>query len=150
VESGRGAGDSSRVVPGYERLIVIDENLSPRLARELRSRGRNAKSAAELNLARVKDPVLLKRLAAWHPGCVLVTGDDSMPLEHGDLIAQYGLTIATLAPVPREFESFEDPWLRETTQRWAHLIQAQSAGSVKRYYTSTHRVWTPPKSRRNR
>jgi predicted nuclease of predicted toxin-antitoxin system len=72
-----------------DRVLIIDEDLSPRLARYLRERGRHARSVADLGLRNSKDPELLRELAnrrtlgEW----VLVTGNDAMPAEHAALSA---------------------------------------------------------------
>ena len=70
-----------------DRLLVIDADVSKRLALWLTERGRAAIAASALDLAsNVKDPEVLRALAATYNEereWVLVTGDDAMPAEHG-------------------------------------------------------------------
>lgn len=128
-------------------LLVIDEGLHPRLATELRCRGRHAVSVQELKLKGELDPDLLARVYTLHPGCVLVTADDSMPATHPEAIA---LTMATLAIItgrrPREFEPYQDAWEREIVHRWAHRMQEQTPRSIMRYGAPGGRAWTARRS----
>lgn len=127
------------------RLIVVDADISKRLATELRARGREATTLASFHLDRSLDPVVLRRLSErltlpW----VLVTGDDHMPSDHGDDIEKLAATIATVDR--RRPEDWDlDPYRREVVHRWAHLIAEQPAGSVHRYSLSAHRKWTLPR-----
>jgi hypothetical protein len=75
---------------------VIDASLNPRIAHDLRERGRHAYSLAQLNLRHAKDPVMIPELYARYPTCVLVTGDDKMPGEHREVIELAGATVATI------------------------------------------------------
>ena len=72
---------------------------------------------------------------------VLVTADDRMPADHGELIAELGVTIAT---IDRRRESIcnHDEWRRDVVQRWVHAMQDQPPNSVRRYGISGHRTWT--------
>jgi predicted nuclease of predicted toxin-antitoxin system len=128
----------------YERLLFIDECLSKAIARELRGRGRNAKSASQLGLLSVKDPKLLPRLVQMFKDedWVLVTGDDNMPLEHAAAIQEGKITVATLdGRIPAGFRA--EDWKREIVHRWAHVMCEQADTTVRRYSVSWHRRWTP-------
>jgi len=126
------------------RELVLDANLDKRLAGELRHRGRAAESVYPLGRAHLKDAELLERLAeiyrpeAW----VLVTGDDRMPADHGDLIRRLGTTVATIDPTHDAEHTF-DEWRRDVVHRWANSMQAQEQGTVRRYSLGWHRSWTP-------
>ncbi len=80
------------------RPLVIDESLDKRISAELKRRGRNAKTVAEIGLKGLTDPTLLDRLAREAPDCVLITGDDAMPATHGNELAQHKTTVAVVAP----------------------------------------------------
>ncbi len=124
-----------------DRLLVIDASLDTRLAQQLEQRGRAARSAEWLGLADELDQPLLRALASKPEDLVLVTGDDDMPGEHGDLIAKLGITIATVdGRVDRSWGRAE--WKRETIHRWAHVIHLQQEGTLERYSPSAHRPWT--------
>lgn len=60
------------------RLVVLDADLQPRLAAELRRRGRAARSLGELGGSRLEDPEMLERVFGEHSNAVLVTGDDNL------------------------------------------------------------------------
>lgn len=125
------------------RLLVIDADLGKRLY--LPQRGRRARSAAEMDLSRgVTDPELLRALgeqlddADW----VLVTGDDKMPAEHGPVIVELEATIATISTeVPEGLTEFQ--WRVDVIHRWAHAMQAQPRGTVRRYSLNGSTVWRP-------
>lgn len=65
-------------------VLVIDADITPRLAAELVKRGRDSRSLQSLGLKEEKDPSLLHMLNAEFGvhGYVLVTGDDQMPFAH--------------------------------------------------------------------
>jgi len=125
------------------RELVVDANLDKRLAGELRSRGRAAVSVYPHGLSHLKDPELLERLSelyrpeAW----VLVTGDDRMPGDHRELIERVGTTVATIDPL-HDTEHQIDEWRRDVVHRWAHVMQSQTQGAVRRYSLRWHRPWT--------
>jgi hypothetical protein len=127
-----------------DRLLIIDEDLAPRLARYLKVRGRHARSVADLGLRRSKDPELLRELASrrglgeW----VLVTGNDKMPAEHPDLFRDLRPTVATIDPRRPEHLT-ELIWRTDVVHRWAHRMQAQEAGTVRRYSLHRSVPWTP-------
>jgi hypothetical protein len=126
--------------------LVIDASLANRLAVELRRRGRPASALSQLHLHKLEDPPMLEALAQQFAGVpfVLVTGDDNMPAEHSELIANLGLTIATVDPRwPSDPSEAQENWKRETVHRWAHAMAQQSVGSIERYSPSAHRLWRP-------
>jgi len=130
-----------------DRTIVIDEDLDHRIARDLRERGRKATSHKTLGTTHLLDGEMLERLAVLDYPWVLVTGDDAMPAEHAATIARIGATIAT---IDGEWEACceangliltQDQFAKETIQRWAHVIAAQDAGSVRRYTPKKASAW---------
>lgn len=129
------------------RLIVVDADLHKRLATELQGRGREAVSLSAMNLHRSKDPNVLRRLherleVPW----VLLTGDDHMPFDHAELIAELGTTIATVdRRKPPAFGNDWDAYRREVAHRWAHAVAAQGDGKIRRYSLTQNRVWTVPR-----
>jgi hypothetical protein len=127
-------------------LLVIDADLPKRLAPQLIGRSRNAISAAALGLSEnVKDPELLRGLAENYNGkraWILVTGDDAMPAEHGDVIIETEATIATIHP-DYPVDMTEHAWRVDLVQRWAHAMQEQALQTVRRYALTGSQVWKP-------
>lgn len=128
------------------RLLVIDACIGKALAARLRDRGRNAVSTSSLGLAKdVKDPELLRGLAALYDDSedwVLITGDDSMPAEHGPVIHETAATIATILPEwPEDVSEYQ--WLTDVIHRQVHVIQEQAPLAVRRYTLNGSRVWRP-------
>lgn len=133
-----------------QRLLVVDESLTTRLGRELRARGRQATTVAQLQLKGSKDPELLPALAtvlaaqgvdvdSW----TLVTADDAMPDEHGALLGRLGLAVATLRPWDEvDTELDQEAYKREVVHRWAHRMATHDNGEVRRYWMTSHRRWT--------
>lgn len=135
---------------GRERLLIVDADLPRRLATYLECRGRKARSTASLGLGEgTIDPDLLTRLASrvdlgeW----VLVTGDDSMPAEHSDLFDRLRPTVATIDP-RRPEGLLEIYWRFDVVHRWAHRMQEQPPGMVRRYSLRGSAVWTVRKRHR--
>ena len=131
---------------GPERLLVIDASLNRRIAGELKGRGRQAASGAELGAARFTDAELIRGLARrlddqpW----VLVTADDFLPAELPELLASHAVTVATVAiPAVRDGGSGldEERHARETCHRWAHAMATQEQGSIRRYSPAANRPW---------
>jgi hypothetical protein len=127
-------------------ILVIDASLNKRIATELKRRGRNAVALSELQLRHAKDPDLLHALIE-HFGdqhWVLVTGDDNLPAAHADVVAEVNATIATVDPRRSSmYTDDEDAWGREVAHRWAHMMERQPKGSVKRYSDRGGRKWAP-------
>lgn len=133
-------------------LLVIDADIDNRVATELKARGRIAVATSELLLHRMKDEPLLRALvdqcgdpSEW----VLVTGDDAMPDDHGDVLAELRVTLATIDP-RRPVGTKEPEWRRDVIHRWAHAMAAQDAGSTRRYSIRRHGLWRPRRSGRRR
>ena len=75
---------------------------------------------------------------------VLVTADDNLPATHADVVAEVSATIATVDPRrSADYADDEDAWGREVAHRWAHMMERQSEGSVRRYSDRGGRKWTP-------
>ena len=129
---------------GPERLLVLDASLNRRIATELKGRGRQATSAAELGMARASDPELLRGLARrmgddpW----ILVTADDFLPAEQAGLVAELGVTVATVQAQGRGRGVDEERFARDTCHRWAHSMAGQTAGALRRYSPEANRPWT--------
>jgi hypothetical protein len=130
-----------------DRLLVIDADVSKRLAQHLIGRARDAISLHALDLARdVKDGQVLRSLAGLYNGerdWVLVTGDDAMPAEHGAVIIETSATIATIHPAYPAEELTEHNWRIDVVQRWAHRIQLQEPQTVRRYSLTGSEIWRP-------
>jgi hypothetical protein len=124
--------------------LVIDADLNRRIATELKRRGRRAVALSELQLRHAKDPELLMSLAEYFGDepWVLVTGDDKMPAVHPDVIQEVGATLATVdGRRPPTYLDDEDGWGREVVHRWAHLMEKQTPGSIRRYSAGGGRNW---------
>jgi hypothetical protein len=130
-----------------DRVLVIDEDLNPRLVTELKYRGRTAVGVRELQLGSSDDEIVIAQVFTIYDDPVLVTGDDDMPAEHADTLELYTATVATIGPPPRELASQEDAWERDIVHRWAAAMQDQEMGSIRRYYPSGGSAWTPRKRR---
>jgi hypothetical protein len=130
-----------------QRLLVIDESLDRRLAHQLEQRGRKAASAERLELLGLLDPEVLRTLSKRDDDWMLVTGDDDMPGEHGPLIAGLGVTIATVDG-RRLHDWGREEWKKEIVHRWAHSMQAQPPGTVRRYGLVRHGVWRRRRGRK--
>lgn len=122
-----------------DRVLVIDESLNKRLANELRGRGRSAHSVGDLGLRSALDPELIRELVRRLADPVLVTADDHMPADHADVIAQSGLTIATIEPLPGD--RVDDSYEREVVHRYAHRMHEQESGTVMRYRLARPLRW---------
>lgn len=121
-------------------LLVIDATTDNRVATELCYRGRSARSIKEMGLARAKDPELLMALQA-ESDWVLVTGDDRMPDDHGGIVEALRPTIATVDPkMSSEYET-TDQWRRDVIHKWAHKMQTQPLGTIRRYNLTGSRPW---------
>ena len=126
--------------------LVLDENLNPRLATELTRRGRNATRVQELGLRGSADPQLLDKVDGQRDVWVLVTADDRLPNSHTEAVHRVCATIATINP-EREAGWPLEEWRREVVHRWAHAIQEQKQGTLRRYTLRRHGVWRPRRRR---
>jgi len=131
------------------RLLVLDESLPTRLATELCRRGRPATTNAALGLRGAGDTALLAALGEHLPDCILVTPDDHLPADHAAAVRSVGVGIATIDPGGRPEHWTQDQWNRDVVHRWAHRMQAQEGGSVRRYGVSP-REWVVPTRVRSR
>lgn len=122
------------------RLLVIDEEMNKRLATELNRRGKSARGLLSLLPRGMKDPELLERLAEKEPDCVLITGDDAMPIDHPEAVDKTTIAIAIVHPEP-ETGFTPDQWDAEIVHRWAHRIEHQTAGTVRRYTLNGSSPW---------
>ena len=129
-----------------ERLLIIDASINPRVAPELRNkRLRMALSCKDLKVERFEDPPLLRFVHMYWPETVLVTSDDQMPLEHGDLIRRWRLTVAVIDPLKPKSYQGGDMWDWEIIHRWAHNMQVQPRNKIYRYNATGRRKWTRPR-----
>lgn len=100
----------------------------------------------------MKDEPLLQALVSHlgaASGWVLVSGDDATPDDHGNVLAELQVTLATIDP-RRPPETKEAEWRRDVIHRWAHAMAAQDPGSIQRYSLSRHGIWRPRRSGRRR
>ena len=126
---------------GERRRVFIDEDINPRIAAELRKRGRaDAKAVQRTSYRGSKDPELLRAIAKEDPEAVLITGDYNMPATHAAVLDETNLTVAIVDPDrPPEYQ--DDEWDREVIHRWAHKIEVQPRGSVRVYSSAGSRQW---------
>lgn len=106
-------------------------------------------SFSQIGIDQWKDPRVLKKLHEEHPDCVLVTTDDHMPEDHANLVAKYKLTLAIVDPVvgkAYDQRTQEEAWKWEVCMRWAHRMQDQEPGTVKRYNDQGGRTWNRPRT----
>ena len=122
------------------RTIITDENLSTRMATELKRRGFEAQSIAHLGLKQLKDPELIAALNGLDFPWVLLTGDDKLPLVHSDVVELYEPTIAVIGPRITSGRGIE-MHRADVTHRWAHKIAVQDEGTIRRYSSKSHRLW---------
>jgi hypothetical protein len=135
-----------------ERVLVIDDGLSPGIAGELRTRGRSARSLRELGWESLEDPGLLRAVFGRLPDPILITGDDDLPAEQPQLLAELRATVATIEPWephaaddvdPDHAIPAEEAYERELIHRWVQAMQAQRRGTVRRYFPTGPRAWRP-------
>jgi hypothetical protein len=99
------------------------------------------------------DPEVIPRVFAFFDDLVFVTGDDSMPGEHAAILASVSATVATVVTyveaiaIEARWEGqdhrTQDDWEREVVHRWAHAIQEQKGGTIRRYGLNRHNLWRP-------
>lgn len=110
------------------RLLVLDDGLPGPLAAELRARGREARSVAELGLRGAGDAEVL---AGVGRGGVLVTTDERLSARAG------AVAVALVARPPAEIRL--DRWRRDIVHRWAGVMAAQGRATARRYGAEGHR-----------
>jgi hypothetical protein len=132
------------------RLLVVDENVSKRVAQELKRRGRNATTVAALKLKGVKDPDLLMKLYDLDEDCVLITADDDMPASHAAVVERLQSTLAIVYPWDETRPLPVDAWEHEICQKWAHRMEEQPRGSIIRYSLDRATRWKLRKRPRRR
>ncbi len=125
------------------RLFVIDENLPKRLATELKGRGFQARTMAQLNLKGINDSIIIERLSLGiDEDWVLLTGDDKLPLVHAEAVKRFTPTIATVDP-RRPPHLDHDQHRKNVAHRWAHVIVVQEPSTIRRYSTTWSKPWRP-------
>jgi hypothetical protein len=72
----------------------------------------------------------------------LVTGDDTMPAEHGPVLIEMRATVATIHP-EQPTHLTQDAWRRDVVHRWAHAFQTQTEANIRRYSGSSSQLWKP-------
>lgn len=135
-----------------ERLLIVDESMSSRISTMLGRRGRPTMSHKGARTSGLQDVPMLRKLEKIEEPWVLVTADDKMPSEHAKIIAEIGATIATIDGHWEQLiaqhglcQTTEDQFHWETVNRWAHVMQAQQDGEIRRYNPIRHNKWTPRK-----
>jgi len=122
-------------------VLVLDENFAPRLAAELKKRGRRAVSLQRLRLRGVKDSPLLDQLARLPEPWLLVTQDKTMPLQHAAAIAELMPTIAVVILADDLVGDAIDRACHDVVHRWAHAMQVQAPGSIREYTAGRSAQW---------
>lgn len=134
-------------MPG--RLLVLDADIAKRVATELNTRGRPAISVYTLSLAEKEDPDLLEALYTEFGTCgndwSLATADDRMPYVHQAAVSTSPIAISTVDPRRAPGYRNTDEWRRDIVHRWAHAMQEQAPGTVRRYSLKSYRAWVPRK-----
>ena len=98
-------------------------------------------SIQRLELKGAEDTPLLEALAALPEAWVLVTQDRTMPLEHADAMARNRPTLAIVV-LPQDLLGEEVDWAgRDIVHRWAHVMQAQEATSIREYTQTRSLPW---------
>jgi hypothetical protein len=122
------------------RLLVIDEQINSKLAIELGRRGKNALSVQALFEKGLRNPDLLERLGQEYPNCVFITEDDTLPIDHPQSVGHTTVAIAIIDPeAPAGYDL--EQWDAEMVHRWAHRIEEQAIGTVRRYSGNGNSKW---------
>lgn len=64
-----------------------------------------------------------------------------MPGDHADIIEALQPTIATIDPKMPDGYRTTDQWRRDIIHKWAHKMQQQASGTVRRYNLVGSREW---------
>ncbi|HEY4279709.1 MAG TPA: hypothetical protein VGM91_15900 [Conexibacter sp.] len=129
------------------RRLILDEDITHKLARELENRGKTAGAVLHQRIDGRKDGALFKALRDLEP-YVLVTWDNKMPFVHTHELEHHGTTLAVVNraafyKVQHEYAN-EVVFIREVVHRWAHVIQIQTPNTVRSYSDrSASRAKTP-------
>ena len=131
---------STRRLPPEQprRRLVVDHQISWKVAKELRARGyRDAMALFEMDLHREGDRAVIQALADGTSPSVLVTFDQDLPYTHRDDLIRAALPVAVLdsevAWAPRN----EDEYKRDVLHRWAHAIASTAEPGYARWYSDT-------------
>lgn len=123
------------------RLLYLDEDVPKRLATELRRRGRNALTVYADEKKGTLDGDLLRMLyERFGHDVVLITANESMPIEHEAALTDTGIALAVIDG--EHGDTPQEDWKRETVHRWAHLMESQDAGLWRRYSPYRRGPWT--------
>jgi hypothetical protein len=117
------------------RRVLLDEDISRKLAHELRKRGRaDATAVFDQGLGASKDGQLFKALRSLGD-CVLVTWDNKMPVVHAAELEHHAVTLAVVdrRPYHRRWSGSEDAYVRDVVHRCLHRIETQPVRTVKVY-----------------
>ncbi len=127
-------------------LLYLDEDVPKRLAAELKARGRNALSIYTDRRLGTPDPDLIVMLhERFGLNVVLVTANESMPIEHGAVLRQSGVALAVIDG--DHGATHQQAWKRDTVHRYAHLMEGQQRGTWRRYSPHRQGQWTPRRRR---
>lgn len=126
-------------MPSDLRRVVLDEDISWKLAQQLHGRGRpNATGVIPEKLKELKDGALLRRLALDYEPCVLVTWDNKMPVAHRADLDHHGTTLAVVDEAwfkrSGSPDSEKQRYIRDVVHRWLHRIEALPAGE-RRFFS---------------
>jgi hypothetical protein len=122
-------------LPPDRRRIIIDEDMGPALARQLRGRGRSdAMSVKTSVLEGFKDVPLFRAIASCYEPAVLVTWDNRMPWVHRADLERHQITLAVIdrKGLARAGTSEKHYW-QDVVHRWLHTIEAQEPATVRLY-----------------
>ena len=123
------------------RLLFLNEDVPKRLVGELSGRGYNATSVYAQGIRGTLDPDLIALLPERYGDCVvLVTANESMPIEHAGELREAGLTVAVIDG--RHEQTHQEAWKRDTVHRWAHTMRDQAHGTIRRYSPKNHAQWS--------
>jgi hypothetical protein len=123
------------------RLLYLDEDVPKCIAKEIGGRGRNALSIYSDGRKGMLDPELIEMLIArYGTAVVLITANETMPVEHGSVLRRTGLTLALIDGA--HAGAHQDAWKRDVVHRWLHVIEVQESGTWRRYSVKRQGPWT--------